>query len=638
MFIPYTFCVAPLSEWKKKDVAKWLKEQQINNELDCFDVERVSAPGHVFAGFSKDDLKESAGVVAGIQLFALKENLLHKERFPEFNVSNYEVHKVFPTGSNKSVFRLDFGESAEIDPPFMIDHSGICGELAEWAKHVTEDQGSHKSICVINGLVKTGKTTVIRYMLPSLVRQYEPKAEFCHLDFDNFMVPHSSQSEIADELLKQLERWARTARFPVPKRTGDRYLDVKSDLHVIMNMFRASGRKIYFLFDEVQRFFQVDSGQADHCLFKALLQLDKWNGGIRFAFTGSGMVRAWTEISKCPANGTTVGASSWIINLPATDPRQALDYATGLLLDYYQVDNTSDIQTLISNMPSIAGRSYLIKLWVRTATKLRTYDQVWEHASLKYGQEFKSDMLPLLDNLHSMGKKRDLVQLRKLAEGNATQHPKSWIEETVYHHFFQYYIEESCNDGPETKYSFASTPFSTLIMQHIGENGNLLTPNVLTLFKYRHNFTGINKLTQTMGEHLSDIIPRKQISGKKYHDPERVAAFHERVEKVTAKHCEKYDFDLDFVMPEVLQWSNTRVRKFLLRKTGSKEWDYSRVDYPYCLFLYALRNCWSHPKGRPDTLTNKLVLDFCPIYWDELVSEFKVIHEEFGDLFLESII
>jgi len=288
-------------------------------------------------------------------------------------------------GSSHAV--LNFGESAEVDPPFMIVHSNILNQLEEWVKHATEEEGREKTVCVINGLVKTGKTATLKYVLPSLVRQYEPDAEFCHLDFEKFMEPGSRRHDIAKDLLFQLEGWARANGFDVPRDAYDTdYTVIQGDLHGIMDSFRESGRKIYFLFDEVQRFFQVD-GNPDHVLFKALLNVGHSNGGIRFAFTGSGMVRAWTEIAKCPANGTTVGASSWTLNLPATDPLPVLEYATERLLSHYEVDSSSELHKVLSCvMPSVAGRSYLVKQWAMT--NVQKGSEAWWEVSLKFQDEF----------------------------------------------------------------------------------------------------------------------------------------------------------------------------------------------------------------------------------------------------------
>ena len=427
-------CVGPLSQWSKEGVANWLQEQQSINDLNFFDVESVSAKGEFFADFSMDDMTKRAGGHVGMEIFLLKEKLLLKEACPDFRINNYEVKHLEILGSSHAV--LNFGESKKVDPPFMIVHPNILNQLEEWVKHATKEDRREKTVCVINGLVKTGKTAALKYVLPSLVRQYEPDAEFCHLDFEKFMTPGSHRHAIAKDLLSELQAWARVKDFRVKKFPDDTYSDTKRGLLKIMDSFRKTGRKIYFLFDEVQRFFQVD-GNPDHVLFKALLNVGHSNGGIRFAFTGSGMVRAWTEIAKCPANGTSVGASSCCINLPPTDPLPVLDYTNKLLLRHYKVDGSSDIDKLLSTMPSVAGRSYVLQQW--TMNNVQDDSEAWVDVSFKFQDEFQADMLPLLAQMESSDRTQDLLRLRELAQGTATEDPQSWCPANLYHYFFRHY-------------------------------------------------------------------------------------------------------------------------------------------------------------------------------------------------------
>ena len=620
----------PMSTWSENVVKSWLGDQKITNGWD-FDVDHMASPGAEFSELTEDHLiKLADNTKAGIFVSIAKEKHLrehlHKEMFPEFHINNYELRADKIPGLEKTaVSMLDFDESADIDPPFIIDHCDLLGELGEWVRHATEEDGQHKSILVLNGLVKTGKTAALRHILPQMVRQHEPNAEFCHLDFENFMTPNSDRCDVVSQLLTELEGWARTAGFPVPGRTGDDYINVKHDVLVLMNIFRASERKIYFLIDEVQRFFQVKR-DPDHVHFKAILQIDKWNGGVRFAFTGSGMVRAWTEIAKCPANGTTVGACCWAINLRATDPPEALDHVTEKLLLHYKkkIDDKDDLHKLLINVPSIAGRTFLVKHWIKTPRKLRTC-QVWDDASLKYEREFRSDMLPLLKNMESLGKTKDLIQMRKLAQGDAEENPKSWIDSTLHLHFFQHYIYKSDNDDGTTVYSFADTPFATLVMQHIGVDGGVLTPYPMTLFRYRNNRPGVEELTQSMGEHLAGAI----VSAGNQEDSYTRA--YERVEEVTKNHFQKYDVDLDLCMPDLLNWKNNRIKRLLPGESlEDKEWDASTLTYPYCAFLYAMRNAWSHPLGRSEKLTNQIILEFLPSKWYELIPLYECIKKEEG--------
>jgi hypothetical protein len=259
-----------------------------------------------------------------------------------------------------------------------------------------------------------------------VVQQRVPDAEFCHLDINEFMRPGSLTLDVASALLTNLQGWARSAGFAVPKCTGDAYKHVEYDLRAQMDVFRRSGRTIYFLFDEVQRFFQVID-DPDGVLFKTLLQVG--NGGrqgLHFAFTGSGMVRAWEEIAQCPANGTTVAANSFPINLPATDSPEVLAYATKCLLQHYDDFDPNALRELLDHAPSVAGGSYLAKLWSETVSHLQTLSEVSASASRKYWTEFRTNMLPLLTEMSktdAQGEHSSLLRLRQLAEGTQRRTP-----------------------------------------------------------------------------------------------------------------------------------------------------------------------------------------------------------------------
>ena len=596
-------------------------------------MDNVRMGGARFSNLTESQLKELTGnTKEGIIIYNAKEATLLKEldkkAFPEFRINDFEVTDHEIPGCDQAVSILDFGESAEVDPPFMIVHDDIRGELERWVKEATKEDRREKSICVINGLVKTGKTATLTYVLPSLVRQYEPDAEFCHLDFEKFMIPYSNRHDIAKDLLVQLEAWARANGFDMPRDTyGTSYADIKYGLHGLMNRFRGSRRKIYFLFDEVQRFFQV-VGEPDHVLFKALLNVGHRNGGLRFAFTGSGMVRAWTEIAKCPANGTTVGASSWTLNLPATDPLPVLEYATERLLSHYEVDNSSELHKVLSIMPSVAGRSHLVKQW--KMFDLHKGSEVELRVGLKFQEEFKADMLPLLEEMDSSnGQKPYLLELRKLAAGTATEDPQSWFPESIYVYFFRHYIEKSCSDDGKTTYGFPGTPFATLVLQHIGEGGNLLTPSTQNVLKYRYQSKGVSELTQTIGEDLKPAIATKA-AWKKYRKKKhqeitkQTHSFFKRVEKITKAHCECYGFNIDAAMPGLLEWKNDHLR----RQLNNGGWHASSMKFPYCSFLYALRNSWSHPYDRSDERTNRIIMEYCPHFWSELVDDIEKAKSE----------
>jgi len=145
------------------------------------------------------------------------------------------------------VLEFEQGASGHGDPPVVIDHGHMVSSLTAWVKK------GGSTVCVINGLVKTGKTTALTKVLPQLVRTHFPKALFCHLDFNTFMRPGSSAEETAASLMLALESWAKANGFPSqPHQRDYGYEGTKSNIYSLMDMFARSDHTIYFLIDEVR--------------------------------------------------------------------------------------------------------------------------------------------------------------------------------------------------------------------------------------------------------------------------------------------------------------------------------------------------------------------------------------------------
>ncbi len=164
---------------------------------------------------------------------------------------------------------LSFDVDANLFLPCIVDHGTILSKLKAYLKNLAMSDGV-PPICVMNGLVRAGKTAALQFILPQLVKEHVPDAEFCHPNFDEFMRASSHPLDVARALLSELHQWARSAGFLVSGRTGPDNADVAIDIRALMNMFRLSGRTTYFFFDKVQRFFQ-EQRDPDHTLFKALL-------------------------------------------------------------------------------------------------------------------------------------------------------------------------------------------------------------------------------------------------------------------------------------------------------------------------------------------------------------------------------
>ena len=65
----------PMEQWPKSAVAGWLQQLKQDEELE-FDVARLACSGELFTAMTKEEMKETAGVPAGIHIFNAKEKIL----------------------------------------------------------------------------------------------------------------------------------------------------------------------------------------------------------------------------------------------------------------------------------------------------------------------------------------------------------------------------------------------------------------------------------------------------------------------------------------------------------------------------------------------------------------------------------
>ena len=60
-------------------------------------------------------------------------------------------------------------------------------ELLQNLTRFVKSCNNRRGICAINGLVKTGKTTVLTELLPQIILNQFPDAELCVLTFTDFL-------------------------------------------------------------------------------------------------------------------------------------------------------------------------------------------------------------------------------------------------------------------------------------------------------------------------------------------------------------------------------------------------------------------------------------------------------------------
>jgi hypothetical protein len=103
---------------------------------------------------------------------------------PDYECSMYRgvpvVGFVQPTASGTAVL---------LDPPFLVDYY----KVIELLQYFTNDMFKHKYTprLAINGLVKTGETTVLFDVLPAVVRRQLPNALFWILELKKVSCAYS---------------------------------------------------------------------------------------------------------------------------------------------------------------------------------------------------------------------------------------------------------------------------------------------------------------------------------------------------------------------------------------------------------------------------------------------------------------
>jgi hypothetical protein len=505
---------------------------------------------------------------------------------------------------------LEFATDSAVTPPFLVDHGRVLARAEGWVEASCNNAIS--PLCVINGLVKTGKSAVLTAILPQLIQQHSPQALICHLDFNRFINVQCSRPEAAGALLWELREWAVANGIPTPLAVKwETYEHLTAQLRALMSVFRDSGRTIYFLIDEVQRWFQVQ--EPDYVLFKSLINVcGLHRKSLRFALTGSGMVQAWQGMIACPANGTTVVAESWVINLPAADSPALLQFAATRLIQHFGDDVAGRLGDLLAPALSLADMSYRANLWASTAPDERTPQEVSLRCANKRHEEFCTDMLPLLDRLRKQPNGKILLCLmRALASKEGTpKDPRSWLPDTqqsLYQEHFRHFVEHT-----HSGFHFHPSSFSELLLKFITTDGETCVPapTDVRLFAYR----------KEQLDSLCELVARAGL--KRANTILGQDKFLDAMEKEAAVHFARHgwvispNFAKDYDVDKVPSSSADRALHGLLvlHNDGIIKRFPRTLPRPYSAFLLADRNAIIHyaEAPNPEQRLLQIVMDCAP--------------------------
>eukprot|EP00971_Amphidinium_carterae_P186880 3709610-Amphidinium_carterae.1 len=194
---------------------------------------------------------------------------------------------------------------------------------------------------------------------------------------------------------------------------------------------------------------------------------------VHFCMTGSGMVFAWINLLKLPANGMSLESRVRSISIPAENTPEMLSYLQRSLLDGLSGTTATEgeLQKLsmkLAETTSMGMMAYIAQAFDGPNDVSAAVDAV----ESKLQVEFLADIVPLLELLTT----DERVSLRQFALQNATEDPKTFFESlqkfSYAWSFFQGYIKQYDNASP-ARYGFVQSAFSRGVQLWIEEDGTL---------------------------------------------------------------------------------------------------------------------------------------------------------------------
>ena len=322
-----------------------------------------------------------------------------------------------------------FPGNNEIQPNFVIDYCQIVQHLQAWVDAVVRTKKAPYALCSITGFVKVGKSTALNFILPALLyRQFKTDFQICKIDFSS--LPDSSTAlNVLSNLLETVSDWAnkniesfsfvystpstiivckKNQKSKNPKKPPK--IQKKKNPQKCFNSWRSflealsihcanKKTRVFFLWDEIQRFFQIAEKSDLNNLYIAFKNIATGHyDNLYFAVTGSGMVQAWTAFSRAPANGHTVlGLASNVF----IKPNSSLEVAN-LCKDKLRKEYPGLNETLFENVPNTpASICWFARDYYKSSIlNISEWDEAaFNKLESKYRFEFEQDMLPVIRDM-----------------------------------------------------------------------------------------------------------------------------------------------------------------------------------------------------------------------------------------------
>lgn len=204
------------------------------------------------------------------------------------------------------IIELDDG----LFPNFYINHAGLVNQLRSWIEimKVKAKVGIRPSPALLVEPPKTGKTALLSRIAPAQIIEAYANSEqlplICIVDFvKEIQISRRTGidrfSEFAAVFARFLRKWATLHHLAIE--TDNSTASAPQQLMDIFENFDKAERIIYFLFDEVQMWFQLDSGLAAKMFDSITFHKNFKN--LHFCVTGSAMVMVYCNLLTFETNG-----------------------------------------------------------------------------------------------------------------------------------------------------------------------------------------------------------------------------------------------------------------------------------------------------------------------------------------------
>eukprot|EP00118_Oscarella_pearsei_P021025 m.233694 g.233694 ORF g.233694 m.233694 type:complete len:280 (+) comp40096_c0_seq1:1127-1966(+) len=264
----------------------------------------------------------------------------------------------------------------------------------------------------------------------------------------------------------------------VCKNTGEEWKFARAIYHEAMEFalkrLTADGVHVFILMDEIQAWFQWKSpeGFVDMTAVKSMQSQFKrfalcWGlPRVHCCLTGSSMIEAWVNISRCRPNGTILSFAMFCLNLPAQTSKQAMAIAADHLKRNGQADFVDKNEEIIRDCHDLnpALLSFAVELLAKNGkAQSMSLKDVLCHIHKKMALDLWQETAHFLQDMPET----ERLYLRQLVCGGVKA-DQVYVLRGWYNHLLPF--TSPSKDG---KFKLVSKPFKQFVCDAITPEGKL---------------------------------------------------------------------------------------------------------------------------------------------------------------------